>query len=112
MTEPEGPNYSIAEQLMFTTVRIETRDGDGGSGVGTGFVFEIDVAADRKALFLVTNKHVIAGAKTGTLSFTIAKDGAPSIGKRYDLKVDDFETGFTGHDDPDADVAAMPFVPI
>lgn len=111
MNEGEAPQYSIAEQLMFTTVRIETSSAEGHGGVGTGFIFGTSVN-DGVALFLVTNRHVVDGAKTGLLTFTIAEDGAPALGKRYALRVDDFENGFTGHEDPSIDVAAMPFVPL
>jgi len=102
---------SIAEQLMYTTVRIETRSAAGDPGVGTGFIFGVD-QGNGTALLLVTNKHVIDGAKTGFLTFTLDNGGTPVLGKRYVLRIDDFERMFTGHDDADIDVAAAPFVPI
>lgn len=81
---------SIAEQLLFTTVRIETISSDETTGVGTGFIFSLqrDSSTD---LFLVTNKHVIAGASIGTLFFTVEHNGQPVLGDRYTLQVPDFE---------------------
>lgn len=61
---------SIAEQLLFTTIRIETISPNGATGVGTSFIFSLQ-REGVTYLFLVTNKHVIAGTLIGTLSFTI-----------------------------------------
>ena len=100
-----------AEQLLFTTVRLEVGTAD-GDGAGTAFVFSHE-RDGKTALFLVTNKHVIAGTRTGRFFFTLSQDGQqPLVGQRVDIAVDDFEAQWYGHPSNDVDVAVMPLVPI
>jgi S1-C subfamily serine protease len=54
---------SLAEQLFFTTVRIETENSS-GRGSGTGFIYSYEWDA-KTALFIVTNKHVVKDARIG-----------------------------------------------
>jgi hypothetical protein len=99
---------SLAEQIIFTTVRIEAH-GDSSSKVGTAFAFiyknnNIDYS------FLVTNKHVVRDSKKTTITVT-EKDGtAPILGRvhRIDIPVDKWY----GHPDPDIDIAVTPLEPI
>src|SRR5712691_6816935 len=102
---------SVAEQLLFTTVRIETNYPDGRTGVGTGFIFSLNRAGNTY-LFLVTNKHVVVGTSTGVLSFTTGRNGQPLLGQRYAIRISDFEQIWTGHPDSEVDVAVAPLVPI
>lgn len=97
---------SNAEQLLFTTVRIETRSPK-ESGSGTGFIFNYRVG-DQQVPVLVTNKHVVKGSDVGTFFFTLGKGGQPVIGEKIDLEVTDFEDAWHGHPDPDVDIAVMP----
>jgi len=101
---------SIAEQLLFTTVRIETTTPD-GIGAGTAFIFNYR-QEEKQYLFLITNKHVIRGAIKGRFFFTLSDGQAPQIGKRFDVEMNEFEQRWHGHPDPEIDVAAMPLVPI
>lgn len=55
---------TIAEQLLFAMIRIETTDINGHMGVGTGFFFGV-VRKQTQYGFLVTNKHVIRNASLG-----------------------------------------------
>jgi len=103
---------SPAEQLIFATVRIETLMAGGGTGVGTGFLYAIEVDEKESALFLVTNKHVIDGARTGILTFTLSDGAAPLLGQHYSVRLENFANFFVHHELPDVDVALMPFFPI
>ena len=49
---------TFAEQLLFTTVRVETTRRDGRQYVGTAFIVSYEEAGGQ--LFLVTNKHVVS----------------------------------------------------
>ncbi|TSE33216.1 hypothetical protein Ttaiw_00763 [Tepidimonas taiwanensis] len=49
---------TIAEQLFFSTVRIDTVTADGAQGAGTGFFFGHKFGGDKQALFVVTNCHI------------------------------------------------------
>ena len=57
---------TIAEQLFFTTVRIDTVAANGAAGSGTGFLF-LHKVGEQGFPFVVTNKHVVNGMKAGAL---------------------------------------------
>jgi hypothetical protein len=97
---------SPAEQLFFTTVRIET-SGPDGVGAGTAFFFDYQWD-DKRAEFLVTNKHVVAGSMTGKFFFTLGDEKRPLLGHRFNVQIDDFEHGWHGHPSSDIDIAVMP----
>jgi hypothetical protein len=99
-----------AQQLLFSTVRIEFDIADGIS-TGTGFLFAYRVQ-DGDALFLVTNKHVVEGCSTGRLVFTLADGEQPKLGSHYRLEISDFGSAWHGHPSPNIDVAVTPFAPI
>lgn len=101
---------TIAEQLFFTTLRIETSTPT-GSETGTAFIFSYEWDG-KTALFLVTNKHVISKATSGRFFFTLSNGAQPSIGQRFDVHVDNFEQRWHGHPQPDIDIAVMPLVPV
>jgi hypothetical protein len=101
---------TAAEQLLFTTVRIEA-DVPGGVATGTAFAFQYEWD-DKKAPFLVTNKHVVADATQGRFFFTQGDSGKPQIGQRHDVQIEDFEACWHGHPDADVDIAVMPLVPV
>ena len=98
---------SLTEQVQFTTVRIETTDGNGKGSVGTAFVVNHEEAGGR--LFLVTNKHVLDGMTSGSLFFTERREGAPVLGSRINARMGDLHAHWTGHPDPDIDVSVTPF---
>jgi hypothetical protein len=102
---------SIAEQLLFTTVRVETVDADLIRRVGTSFIFNYK-SDDKPYLFLVTNKHVIAGAQSGILTFTRWHKGKPLFGIGYREIIEGFEDIWFGHPKPNIDVTVTPFAPI
>lgn len=102
---------STFENLIFTTVRIETTLKNGGRSTGTGFVFNYE-HNDKHFLFIVSNKHVVKDAIEGRLEFNHKKDGEPDLGNKYTLTITDFENRWIGHPDTDIDVAITPFVPI
>ncbi|HYF77365.1 MAG TPA: serine protease [Symbiobacteriaceae bacterium] len=103
---------TFAEQLLYTTVRIETETGN-VKGCGTGFIVVYPVK-DYQQPFIVTNKHVVSGMMEGSFHFATQKkdvDG-PDVGAGYKLRVGpDFHRIWTGHPDPDVDVAVTPLIP-
>jgi hypothetical protein len=101
----------IADQLVHTTVRIETR-GPGGTGSGTGSFVHLCNSNGRHLPLIVTNQHVIEGATDGFLHFTQAKPGGgePDIGKHVPAHVTDFQNQWIKH--PTADLAAFPLGPL
>lgn len=103
---------SVSQQLLYSTLRLEA-DKAHGTEAGTGFIFALHHDG-QDYLFVVTNKHVVEGARTGRMFFTRAQEGQPRprIGERYDLTISDFSRAWTGHPDSQIDVAAMPLVPL
>lgn len=79
---------SPAEQLFFTTVRMETET-DKEHGAGTGFFFDYADGGSHY-LFIVSNKHVVQDAKRGTLLFTVRDGDQPKIGERFTVTLEDF----------------------
>lgn len=55
---------NISEQLMFNTVRLETKDGSSGTGFFFDFIFD-----DIRVPILVTNKHVVNYNKSENITF-------------------------------------------
>jgi hypothetical protein len=104
---------TIAEQLFFTTVRIETITMDGKSGLGTGFFFEHKIE-DISHSVVVTNKHVVMGMREGQLSFLKRKDDLPSLGNGFPLHIspNDWQEQWFGHPDKDIDIAIFPLPPL
>jgi len=101
---------TIAEQLLFTTVRIETSTTT-GSAIGTAFIFSYE-RDGKPVLFLVTNKHVVANAISGRFFFTLSAGIQPLIGQRFDIYIDNFEQVWHGHPQPEVDITVMPLAPV
>jgi hypothetical protein len=104
---------SIAEQLFFTTARIDTETTDGRTGSGTGFFFSHKHKASNQTFpFIVTNKHVVEGMRDGALTFLQRKDGLPTLGNGFRLGIQDWPNAWFGHPDADVDIAVCPFAPL
>lgn len=102
---------STAEQLFFTTVRIDTLDRSGNPGSGTGFIF-VHSYKQNNYPFIVTNKHVIEDAVKGGLTF-IKKDGEDAkLGDAFRLEIDNFSNIWRGHNDADVDIAVAALAPL
>lgn len=99
-----------AQQLFFTTVRIEASSKDKeGTSTGTAFVFGYP-HQDGNALFLVTNKHVVADSDTTRFFFTESDGERPIIGQRFDIELQD--QAWFGHPEPNIDITITPLIPI
>lgn len=98
---------TMAEQMLFSTVRIEAFN-DTTTSVGTGFFFGYKLPDGREVPFLITNRHVVEGYHTGKVRFTIMKDNAPSFGNYYDKTFNSFEHLWIYHEDKDIDLAVLP----
>jgi hypothetical protein len=104
---------TLAEQLFFSTVRIDMVSPSGGHGSGTGFFFSHTLKSGESYLFLVTNKHVVMGMREGRLSFLKKKDDLPTLGDALHLKIGPQEWPhlWFGHPSQDIDIAICPAVP-
>lgn len=104
---------TIAEQLFFTTVRIDTVSASGSQGSGTGFFIAHKINGV-DYLFVVTNKHVVMEMSEGRFSFLKKKNGLPVPGDGFTLNVGPQEWAkiWFGHPDPEIDIAICPLVPL
>jgi hypothetical protein len=90
-------------------VRIEVTCSDGSIGQGTSFAFKDQASPPGKQLFLVSNKHVVEGARSGRMFFTPENSvGEPLLGKPFHVQNDMFAGQWHGHPNPKVDVAIMP----
>jgi hypothetical protein len=103
---------SVAENLFFTTVRIDTVAIDGSQGSGTGFLYAHKISENQHAMFVVTNKHVVNGMRSGSLTFHQKKDDKPNLGNGFRLDIQDWPQAWFGHPAPDIDIAIVPFLPL
>lgn len=80
---------------------------DNGHSIGTGFLFSFmnSDKPDEYIPVLVTNKHVIKGASTALIRMNIIKDSVSSF---YDLTIDNVESLFIMHPDPNVDLCVIP----
>ena len=102
---------TAAKRLLFHTIRVDTVLEDGSSGTGTAFVVTHTHARGQSA-FVVTNRHIVEGVSSGSLVFTLARDGQPVLGSRFELHIDDFPHAWHLHPDPSVDLAIVPFAPL
>ena len=113
--ESQQPALSPSEQLAYSTVRIECKSADGSGGTGTGFFFTFLNTKDSSVPTIITNKHVVRDAVTGTFHLTVADgNGLPLVGANSfkSIQLDNFDKKWIPHPDPNIDLAAMPIAPL
>ena len=109
---------TIAEQLLYTTVRIETRKSlvtrsgvvEQG-GVATAFTIH-HMQGDTGFPFLVTNRHVTHFKDECTFFFTKARNQQPITGEIYPVQLWAVGDFWQTHPDPTVDVAIYPLNPV
>jgi hypothetical protein len=106
---------TISEKLSYSTVRIECVFETGGTGTGTGFFFNFLENKDtgEHVPVIITNKHVVKGAKNGKIIFTKANDeGQPIDTQHIPVDFNNFEKHWLFHDSLDVDLCAIPIANI
>jgi hypothetical protein len=110
---PFGP--TPAHRLVYSTVRLECEYDDGGTGGGTGFIFSFARRGDedapdfQHAPAVVTNRHVVEGARRGAFHLhRRSAGGGPSSRDSVRLVFEDFRSGWIPHPDPTVDLCVMP----
>ncbi len=102
---------TLDEEILNTTIRIETKISDQIKGSGTGFFFNFCTDSQNKTCIpaIVTNKHVVKNAISGELVFNIlGNDGKPLIGEHIVSKIDNFESQWIMHPNSDIDLCVLP----
>ncbi len=104
---------SPSEQLAHSTVRIECQLANGLTGTGTGFFFRFAESEGIHVPAIVTNKHVVAGARKGQFLMTLGDaNGEPLQQTHHAFLFDNFEQMWIPHPDTDIDLCTMPIAPI
>ena len=100
---------SVFESLSLCTIRIECTHKNGARSSGTGFFVKFVEQGDTFVPAIITNKHVVAGAETGYLYFTLSDEGGmPNHDRHHTFRIDDFQKPWLEHPDPTIDLCAMP----
>lgn len=105
---------SVSEKLQYSTVRIECEHSDGAKSTGTGYFFRFkeDKENNKHIPVVITNKHVINRTTTGRIIFTKMDDsGNPLDVEHFSIDIDQFESYWRKHPDPNVDLCAMPIAP-
>lgn len=101
-----------SEALTYNTVRIECRLKGGGTSTGTAFAFAFLPDGDKNVPVLITNRHVVARAQTGTFFIHLGEAGAPKHGSKAPVTLDTFEERWIPHPDSTVDLCIMPLGPV
>ncbi len=105
--------WSVVDQLIHTTVRIDCWRNDGSGMSGTGFFFKFCERETQNVPAIITNKHVIDGASQGAVYLSVQDaHGAPLYGEHLTIRIDDFQKRWIPHPLPDVDLAALPLAPL
>lgn len=103
---------TIADKILYTTVKVSTFSGVDSIGSGTGFFWRTRIDGDKEIISLVTNRHVLAGADRIKVTCHISAGALvqkPS-GAFTKLEVVLVERDTIYHPDPNVDLLAIPFV--
>ena len=105
---------SVTERLAYSTVRIECELRGGGLSTGTGFFFRFLEKEDGEHVpAIVTNKHVVRGAAKSQFSLTRRnEEGGPVDGSFFNVTLDNLESLWLMHPDPEVDLCILPIAPI
>lgn len=100
---------SVAEQLMYTTTRVECVDKNGRKSLATAFFCKLYLDGDRFCDVLVSNRHVFENLSEITFHVTLAsKGGVPTTEYQdYHLVVRDELNLIILHPDNNVDLAIM-----
>lgn len=105
---------SIAEKLLFCTIRIEAQTKAGGVSTGTGFFYNHSVNDKHSLPLIITNKHVIGDAHTGSFHVHLSDKSDPQapsgIFKQFTVR--SFNNHWIDHPESSVDLCAMPIQPL
>lgn len=96
---------SASDQLVYSTVQIQTVRSDDEMGTGTGFFFNFFHKDPYHVPVIVTNKHVVENAISATIHFNmIDEQGGIIYGQHQSVDVPNFTERCFPHPDPQVDL--------
>lgn len=96
--------------MFLATTRIATINDKGLHGSGTGFYFGKMLGGGNIAPFVVTNRHVVEGKASGSITLLHQTNGQPDLGKSTRIDISDWKNAWFYHPDPKVDIAVAPLV--
>jgi hypothetical protein len=106
-------NVHSAKLIVRSTVKIDCTLENGTVCSGPGFFFTFLKTDDNYVPAIITNKHVIEGAVTGCIYFTVSDDTVMPNGCRYEKVIlDQFEKRWLQHPEESIDLCIMPIADI
>jgi len=102
----------FTDQMTYSTTRVLCETVDGQTSTGTAFAMLLNVTAESSIPVLVTNRHVVAGARKGKIWLTLKKqnEDAPEVGKHHSFELENFGSRWIFHSS--VDLAIMPINPL
>jgi len=106
-------NFTPAEQIAHSTVRIECDLPGECMATGTGFFYSLDRQNNQHKPVIITNKHVVEGANKCRFHLTIQNEkGLPEVGTHQIFEIENFKDFWKPHPDSSIDLCAIPIAPI
>lgn len=105
-------NLTPSEQLTFSTIRIECILENGDVSTGTGFFFRFLESGENHVPAIITNKHVIDGAITGSFFLSSSDENGYLAGNHRPITFDQFEQRWIKHPDPEVDLCMLPIAEV
>lgn len=104
------PALSIAEQLLYSTVKLTASVGGNVLSYGTGFFIRLVIDNDHSAPIIVTNKHVVANCDRITAMLHLSNGNEPA-GTFAPAHIG-IGPNVIHHPDPTVDLCAIPIADI
>lgn len=103
----DGPSLDVRD-VALCTVRLECRLDGSLVRRGTGFFFEFSGPHGSKASVIITNAHVVDGAKSVSFHLCAADtEGKPVRGRHHQIVVEAIERFLVYHPDEEVDLCAI-----
>lgn len=97
---------TLDEQLIHSTIKINSIQSDGSECSGTGFFFNFEIDGKRIPA-IITNKHVVRESKKLLLSFSLVKNNEILIGQTQKVCLTDPASFIVNHPNKDVDLCAI-----
>jgi hypothetical protein len=103
----DGPSLDI-RQVALCTVRLECRLDGSSVRRGSGFFYEFSSQRGSPSSVIITNTHVVQGAKSVSFHLCAADaDGNPVRGRHHQITVESIERFLVYHPDKAVDLCAI-----
>lgn len=106
--------FSIADEMLYCTVRISCARAGSVISTGTGFIWCVKLSDHEHVAMLITNKHVIANCDSITVQWhtSSAEDLAVPTKNMYSATISFDPSEVYNHPDPSIDICAMGLSPM